>query len=56
MKNPRHPGLHFEKLTNSAYRTIRVDRKKYRIVLKGDGDEFELVDVGTHQHVDRNYG
>jgi mRNA-degrading endonuclease RelE of RelBE toxin-antitoxin system len=56
MENPRHPGLHFEKLKGSAYRTIRPDRGKYRIVLRGDGTSFELVDVDRHDIVDRRYG
>jgi len=56
MKDPRHPALHFEKLTNSEYRTIRVDRKKWRIAMRGDGGEFELVDVDRHDKIDRKYG
>lgn len=55
MENSRHPGLHFEKLKGSDYRTIRPDRGKYRIVLRGDGDAFELVDVDRHDVVDRKY-
>ena len=54
--NPRHPGLHFEKLTGSDDRTIRVDRGKWRIVLRGDRGEFELVDVDRHDTVDSRYG
>lgn len=56
MENPRHPGLHFEKLKSSNYRTIRPDRGKYRIVLRGEGSSFELVDVDRHEVVDRKYG
>lgn len=56
MENPRHPGLHFEKLKGSEYRTIHPDRGKYRIVLRGDGSDFELVDVDRHGVVDRKYG
>lgn len=56
MENPRHPGLHFEKLKGSDYRTIRPDRGKYRIVLRGEGTMFELVDVDRHEIVDRKYG
>lgn len=56
MENPRHPSLHFEKMQGSDYRTIRPDRGKYRIVLRGDGGEFDLVDVDRHGVVDRRYG
>lgn len=56
MENPRHPGLHFEKLRGSDYRTIRPDRGKYRIVLRVKGSSFELVDVDRHDVVDRKYG
>lgn len=54
--DPRHPSLHFEKLSGSKYRTIRVDRKMYRIVLRGDGGTMELVDVDRHDKVDSKYG
>lgn len=56
MENPRHPSLHFEKLSGSDFRTIRVDRKKWRIVLRGEGAVFDLVDVDTHSSVDSKYG
>ncbi|CAH1672118.1 type II toxin-antitoxin system RelE/ParE family toxin [Chelatococcus asaccharovorans] len=56
MERPRHPSLHFEKLSGSPYRTIRVEMK-FRIVLRELGpDEFELVDIGHHDYVDRAYG
>ena len=62
-ENPRHPGLHFEKLQGSAYRTIRPDRKMYRIVLRDsevreetEGEVYDLVDVDRHAVVDRKYG
>jgi mRNA-degrading endonuclease RelE of RelBE toxin-antitoxin system len=56
-ENPRHPSLHFEKLKGSSYRTIRVDRKRYRIVLRdADDGVLELVDVDQHKTVDRKYG
>lgn len=54
--NPRHPSLHFEKLS-SGVRTIRVDRN-FRIVLKevaGEGDTFDLLDVDTHTKVYQRY-
>lgn len=54
--NPRHPGLHFEKLSGSDYRTIRVDRGRWRIVLRGSGAEFDLVDIDRHDVVDGKYG
>lgn len=54
--NPRHPSLHFEKLSGSEYRTIRVDRGRWRIVLRGSGEEFELIDVDRHKAVDSRYG
>lgn len=56
--NPRHPSLHFEKLKGTgSYRTIRVDRGRWRIVLRDRGhDEYDLVDMGRHDYVDRNYG
>jgi hypothetical protein len=54
--NPRHPGLHFEKLRGSDYRTIRPVKGAWRIVLEGSGSDFVLVDVDTHQRVDRKYG
>lgn len=56
LENPRHPSLHFEKLKGSDYRTIRPNRGKYRIVLRGGGPEVELVDVDRHEIVDRKYG
>ena len=56
LTNPRHPGLHFEKLKGSDYRTIRVDRGRWRIVMKGEGGEMLIVDVDRHQSVDRKYG
>lgn len=57
MENPRHPGLHFERLKASEYRTIRVDRKRWRIVMRGAGqDRFDLIDVDVHKAVDRQYG
>jgi mRNA-degrading endonuclease RelE of RelBE toxin-antitoxin system len=56
MENPRHPALHFEKLSGSKYRTIRVDRGTWRIVLRGTGGEFDLVDVDIHKTVDAKYG
>jgi hypothetical protein len=55
-ENPRHPSLHFEKLTGSVYRTIRVDRN-HRIVLReADDGVFDLLDVGTHDYVYRRFG
>lgn len=54
--NPRHPSLHFEKLTGSAYRTIRVDLNHRIVLYEIEGDLFELVDVGSHDYVDRNFG
>ncbi len=55
--NPRHPSLHFEKLIGSKYRTIRVDRGRWRIVMRDLGrSNYELVDVDRHQNIDRNYG
>ena len=54
--NPRHPALHFEKLSGSKYRTIRVDQGRWRIVLRGSGSSFELVDVDRHKRVDSKYG
>jgi mRNA-degrading endonuclease RelE of RelBE toxin-antitoxin system len=55
VENPRNPGLHFEKLQHSDYRTIRVGLG-IRIVLRGEDSEFDLVDIGGHDSVDRNYG
>jgi hypothetical protein len=49
LDDPRRPGLHFEKLGGSAYRTIRPVRGAWRIVLLGGGSEYELVDVDTHK-------
>jgi hypothetical protein len=56
VENPRSPGLHFEKLKGSEYRTIRPVRGAWRVVLRGSGAEFELVDVDTHDRVDKRYG
>jgi mRNA-degrading endonuclease RelE of RelBE toxin-antitoxin system len=56
LADPRHPSLHFEKLSGSEYRAIRVDRGRWRIVLRGTGQLFDLVDVDRHGPVDRNYG
>lgn len=54
-ENPRHPGLHFEKYY-SALRTIRVDRKRWRIVMRDLGDSrYELVDIDRHEKIDRRY-
>lgn len=55
-QNPRHPALHFEKLSGSEFRTIRVDRGRWRVVLRGSGSEFDLVDVDRHDAVDGKYG
>jgi hypothetical protein len=55
LENPRHPGLHFEKITGQ-YHTIRVDLN-FRIVLRDEGDgEFSLIDVGGHSYVYGKYG
>lgn len=56
MANPRHPALHFEKMKGSDYRTIRVDRGRWRIVLRGSGSDFDLVDVDRHKKTDAKYG
>ena len=56
MSDARHPSLHFEKLKGSEYRTIRVDRGRWRIVLRGSGAQFDLVDVDRHKKVDSKYG
>jgi len=57
VRDPRHPGLHFEKLSGSDYRTIRPVKGAYRIVLRQiEGGKFELVDVDTHKLVDSKYG
>jgi plasmid maintenance system killer protein len=54
--NPRHPSLHFEKLSGSPYCTIRVDMN-HRIVVRDEGDDrYEMVDIGNHDYVDRAYG
>lgn len=56
VENPRHPSLHFEKLSGSDYCTIRVERN-FRIVLKDlGGDLYELLDIGSHDYVYRQYG
>lgn len=48
LANPRHPGLHFEKLIASGYRTIRVD-DNFRIVLhETERGVFDLVEVASH--------
>ena len=56
MSDPRHPSLHFEKMKGRDYRTIRVDRGRWRIVLRGAGAEFDLVDVDRHKKTDNKYG
>ena len=56
LADPRQPGLHFERLSGSEYRTIRPVQGRWRIVLRGKGDEFELVDVDSHKIVDKKYG
>ena len=56
IENPRHPSLHFEKLKGSDYRTIRVDQGRWRIVLRGEHGDFELVDLDRHEVVDQKYG
>jgi hypothetical protein len=43
-------------LKGSEYRTIRVDRGRWRIVRRGSGSEFDLVDVDRHDAVDSKYG
>ncbi len=48
--------MHFEKLSGSPYRTIRVDRNHRIVLYELEGDLFELVDVGSHDYVDRNFG
>jgi hypothetical protein len=55
VNNPRHPGLHFEKYSTGLH-TIRVDRGRWRIVLKDLGNNhYELKDVDRHDYVDRRY-
>jgi hypothetical protein len=50
--NPRHPGLHFEKLRGGGdLHSIRTTRG-YRILMRRESDSagelFALVDVGPH--------
>lgn len=52
MANPRHPGLHFEKLGGGgAFHSIRASRG-YRILMRREqdaaGELFALIDVGPH--------
>lgn len=54
LTNPRHPSLHFEKLS-SGYRTIRVDLN-FRIVLREAEGGFELIDIATHTKAYADYG
>ncbi len=54
-RDVRHPGLHFEKLSGSDYRTIRAGLG-IRIVLLGTGGDFDFVDVAKHDYVDKRYG
>ncbi len=54
-ENPRHPGLHFEKLRgHRSLHTIRVSRSA-RILLRAtaDPEHFELMRVGPHDLYDR---
>ena len=53
--NPRHPSLHFEKLSGHEDRhTIRLDQS-YRVLPRREEDEegefFLAVDVGTHDRI-----
>jgi hypothetical protein len=53
-ENPRHPGLHFEKY--KTFRTIRVDRKRWRIAMRDLGNNcYELVDIDRHDKIDLRY-
>lgn len=55
IENPRHPHLHFEKLS-TGYRTIRVDRN-FRIVLREiDKLTYDLIDVGDHTRIYQEFG
>jgi mRNA-degrading endonuclease YafQ of YafQ-DinJ toxin-antitoxin module len=54
--DPRHPGLHFEKLGGSAYRSIRISLGERLIVRQIETDAFELVDVGEHDRMYHRYG
>jgi hypothetical protein len=48
-RNPRHPSLHFEKLSGkaAAMQSIRVDRG-YRVILEGGPMTTMFHFVGTH--------
>lgn len=50
--DPRHPSLHFEKLS-TGYHTIRVDLN-FRILLRQLGEgRYELADVDSHTNIYR---
>lgn len=46
--NPRHPGLHSEKLKNSELWTVRIDRGNRLFFIWKDKSVIVLVDVGKH--------
>lgn len=50
--DPRHPGLHFERLRGTAdlysIRLGRGDRAILRRASDADGEVFEVLGIGTH--------
>ncbi|WEK05444.1 MAG: hypothetical protein P0Y65_04080 [Candidatus Devosia phytovorans] len=55
VEDPRHPSLHFEKLS-TGYHTIRVDLN-FRILLRHLGEgRYELADVDSHTAIYRLHG
>jgi mRNA-degrading endonuclease RelE of RelBE toxin-antitoxin system len=54
--NPFLPGLNFEQLGGTDSYTIRVN-KGFRICMRKVAPRtFDLVDVGTHDYIYKNYG
>ncbi|KQX34827.1 hypothetical protein ASD04_15675 [Devosia sp. Root436] len=56
LADPRHPSLHFEKLSGSDYRTIRVDMNFRIVMLQNFDGSFDLIDVDSHSTIYNKYG
>lgn len=56
MDDNHHPGLNFEKVKSTHYCTIRVNQGD-RVALRRSGpQQYEVVDVGSHDYIYRRYG
>lgn len=47
-RNPKHPGLNLEKLKNSPYWTIRIDKGNRIFLIWIDKSTALFIDIGKH--------